>query len=456
MTFIFISVAFGENLLNIMPLCRILNRLREGVAPMSTILIVDDVAENVRLLKNVLGDFGQILFAKDGVTALAQAEKHRPDIILLDVVMPGINGYETCRRLKAHPATSDIPVLFITGATGEQDEAMGLAQGAIDYITKPFSPEIVRARVRNHLAFVRAHAELRQANEAMRKFKTAVESSSAAIMMTDRDARIEYVNEAFVEINGYTAAEVLGKKTSILRSGLTAEDTYRELWQTILGGVPWRGELCNRRKDGMHAWQDVAIAPVHDEQGMTTHFVAVCSDITERKRMEEDLRRMAITDELTGIANRRCLIQVGEQELQRIRRSSEPLCVIMIDIDNFKHINDTYGHPAGDAVIQAAARVCAESVREIDTVGRMGGEEFAIILPLTDQAGATELAERLRGRISETVVPWGADGEIRFTVSMGVAEFKPHVFDFASLLGMADQGLYRAKNLGRNRVESMQ
>ncbi|PWF48512.1 response regulator, partial [Massilia glaciei] len=118
------------------------------------ILIVDDVLENVRLLKNLLDDFGQIVFARDGLMALAQAERHKPDIVLLDVMMPGMDGYETCRRLKSQAATREIPVLFVTGADGESDEAKGLAAGAIDYITKPFAPAIVRARVQNHLALV--------------------------------------------------------------------------------------------------------------------------------------------------------------------------------------------------------------------------------------------------------------------------------------------------------------
>jgi two-component system, sensor histidine kinase and response regulator len=129
---------------------------------MPTILIVDDVVENVRLLKQLLHDIGQIVFATNGLEGLEQAQRHRPDIILLDVMMSGIDGYETCRRLKALPETRAIPVLFITGAGGEGDEEMGLALGAIDYITKPFSPNIVRARVKNHLALVAAERAHRQ------------------------------------------------------------------------------------------------------------------------------------------------------------------------------------------------------------------------------------------------------------------------------------------------------
>jgi len=297
---------------------------------MAVILVVDDVVENVRLLKNLVQDLGQVVFAKDGAAALEQAERHRPDIVLLDVMMPGLDGYETCRRLKAQAETRDIPVIFITGADGESHEATGLGLGAIDYITKPFSPAIVRARVQNHLAMVRAQDELRAANEA--------------------------------------------------------------------------------------------------------------------------LGRMAITDPLTGVANRRRFMEVGIQELARAQRSKDPVCVLMLDIDHFKRVNDSLGHPAGDAVIQAVARTCTDSVRTIDLVGRLGGEEFAVIVPMTACPGAVELAERLRARVEACEIPWEAGGPLRATVSVGVAQATGNTKDFAALVGSADRMLYQAKNAGRNRV----
>ncbi|CAN5243768.1 hypothetical protein BH11PSE11_BH11PSE11_17520 [soil metagenome] len=420
---------------------------------MPIILIADDVIGNVRLLKNLLQEFGQIVFAENGLDALAQAERHHPDIILLDVMMPGLDGYETCRRLKAQPRTRDIPVIFITGADSEVDEATGLACGAIDYIAKPFAPAIVKARVQNHLSLVRVNAALRQANDALRKFKAAVDCSSAAVVITDRDARIEYVNATFVDSSGYSAAEALGQTPALLKSGQTSPDTYASLWQTILGGANWRGELRNQRKDGSVLWEDVAIAPVYDEQRTITHFVAINSDISQRKQLEDELRRMATTDALSGVANRRHLMDMGEQEIMRARRSATPFCMLMLDIDHFKRVNDSLGHPAGDAVIQALAQICSESVRTIDTVGRFGGEEFAILLPATDLAGATELAERICARAAAHRVGWQGR-EIQFTVSIGVAQVRQRADAacFATLIGLADQALYQAKNAGRNRV----
>ena len=418
---------------------------------MPVILIADDVLENVRLLKNLLQDVGQVVFARNGREALEQARRHRPDIVLLDVKMPELDGYETCRRMKAEPETRDTPVIFITGADSVHDEATGLSAGAIDYITKPFTPAIVRARVQNHLALVRANAELRQANDALRKFKGAVDSSLAAVMITDRESRIEYVNAAFVQTSGYSVEEVVGHTPAVLHSERTASPLYPELRQAIQSGSPWRGELQSLRKDGSSRWDDVAISPVPDANGTVTHFVAIISDINLRKQMEEELRGLATTDPLTGIANRRRLLDLGAQEILRAQRVGTPMSVLMLDIDHFKDINDSHGHPAGDAVIQAVARLCGDTVRAIDSVGRLGGEEFAILLPMTDRAGAQEVAERLRACVEAYRLEW--EGKtIRLTVSIGVAQGTPDDGNFSALLGIADQALYKAKKEGRNRV----
>jgi diguanylate cyclase (GGDEF)-like protein/PAS domain S-box-containing protein len=422
--------------------------------PMPVILIVDDAVENVLMLKHLLNDIGKIVFAKDGETALEQAARHKPDLVLLDVVMPGIDGHETCRRLKADPATRDIPVIFITGNDAEDDEARGLALGAIDYITKPFAPAIVRARVKNHLALVQAHADLRSANTALRKFKAAVDSSSAAILITDCEARIEYVNAAFTDITGYDAAEMMGSVPELLRNGATVEDETegeRELWQVIMNGSTWRGELCRGRKDGSLLWEDIAIAPVYDDAGAITHIVSVNSDITRRKAMEEELRQQAITDALTGLANRRRLMEAGAHEVKRSLRSGEPLSLLIADIDHFKRVNDTLGHTAGDAVIRQIGEISASEIRSFDTAGRLGGEEFAVILPLTDATGAYELAERLRARIATSPAIW--EGKpIHASVSIGVAQADPDNATFVSMLSRADDALYEAKRAGRDCV----
>jgi diguanylate cyclase (GGDEF)-like protein/PAS domain S-box-containing protein len=258
---------------------------------------------------------------------------------------------------------------------------------------------------------------------------------------------------------GYAAGEMIGSVPELLHSGATVEvakEGERDLWQIIMDGATWRGELCRGRKDGSLLWEDIAIAPVYDEAGAITHIVSVNSDITRRKAMEEELRQQAVTDSLTGLANRRRLMDSGAHEVQRAQRSYEPVSLLVLDIDHFKQINDTLGHAAGDAVIRSIAQVCTTQVRSFDTAGRLGGEEFAVILPMTDASGAFELAERLRAAIAAMTLEW--EGKpVRATVSIGVAQTDRDIPTFASLLGRADDALYQAKRAGRNcvRVASM-
>jgi diguanylate cyclase (GGDEF)-like protein len=187
-----------------------------------------------------------------------------------------------------------------------------------------------------------------------------------------------------------------------------------------------------------------------DGENTISHIVSVNSDITRRKHMEEELHRLAVTDALTGVANRRRFMEAGNHEIARAQRTGEALTLLILDIDHFKGVNDSLGHAAGDAVLQAVARLCVDVVRAVDTVGRLGGEEFAILMPVTDIAGAYALAERLRENIARAQVQWG-DVPVPITVSIGVAQAGPSMH-FANLMAAADDALYEAKHAGRNNV----
>ena len=301
-------------------------------AARSLILIVDDAPANIRILSQALKDEFEIAIATNGTDALDAVADNPPDLILLDVMMPGMDGHEVCRHLKADPSKQNIPVIFLTGKEAEDDEIAGLELGAVDYIIKPFSTAIVKARIRTHL---------------------------------------------------------------------------------------------------------------------------------ELKRCRDLLENMALLDALTGIPNRRRFEDFLDFAWRQSQRQSQhiaaPLSVIILDVDHFKAYNDHYGHQAGDECLRAVAQALDGAKRRAtDLVARYGGEEFVAVLPSTDAKGAMIFAETLRLAVDELKIPHAhSSAADHVTVSLGVATIVP--IDGATpsqLIKQADQGLYRAKAQGRNRVET--
>ncbi|HWQ60913.1 MAG TPA: diguanylate cyclase, partial [Negativicutes bacterium] len=286
---------------------------------------------------------------------------------------------------------------------------------------------------------------------ALRKVLAAVESSDVAVLVADSRGVIEFVNRGFCEHTGYDAAEALGQTPRLLKSGETSPDTYRELWQTVTDGRSWHGDLLNRRKDGTVYWAATDISPILNSQGKVTHYVSAQLDVTENRRLEEELARLAVTDPLSGLANRRRFMTVLQNETERTRRSGIPFALLMFDIDHFKLVNDRYGHSMGDKAIVALANIMGAETREIDTVGRLGGEEFGVILPATGLNEAVAAAERIRQAVEGMDVT-AEDGKVfRMTVSVGAA-VRDGDIDPEELLRRADSALYASKNAGRNRV----
>lgn len=303
------------------------------------------------------------------------------------------------------------------------------------------------------LGLIRDISERQRTQARDRLLVAALEAVDNGVVITDADARIEWCNAAFGALTGYTRAESIGHRPAdLVKSGQHSPAFYEALWRPLLNGDTWRGEVINKRKDGSLYDEELVITPVKDEAGVTRHFVAVKQDISARKRLEAELRASATTDFLTGLSNRRHFMSRMEEQLARAQRQVT-LCtaVLMVDLDHFKHINDTHGHAVGDAVLRHVAGLMREDLRKIDSVGRMGGEEFAFLLPGNDLAGGRALAERLRQKIEATPLVL-APLVVPMTVSIGIAAMLATDSSTDQALVRADQGLYQAKAGGRNRV----
>ena len=271
-----------------------------------------------------------------------------------------------------------------------------------------------------------------------------------SVVITARDGTIEWVNPAFTALTGFAREEAVGRKPSIQKSGRHDAAFYRNVWGTLLSGKTWEGEVTNRRKDGSLYVEDQTITPVKGEDGEIGHFVAVKRDVTERKRAEEAIVHLALHDPLTDLPNRR----VVEENLGRLLARSArkiPSALLLVDLDNFKEVNDRFGHAAGDEVLRGFARLFHEAVRPGDLVGRVGGDEFVVLLEGAGAEEARAVAERIRDRAGSVELPPGYDGP-PVGASVGIALVAGHR-RAAEVLATADSALYDAKAGGKGRVE---
>lgn len=290
---------------------------------------------------------------------------------------------------------------------------------------------------------------LKRSQDMLRQAAAVFETAAEAALITDSDNHIVAVNPAFTEITGYSQEEVLGQTPMFLRSGQHADDFFEQQWRTIEKEGRWQGELWHRCKNGqiIPTWQTTST--VRNEDGEITHHVSLIADITPLKRTQEQLNHLAHHDSLTGLANRLVVEDRLAHAIQVARRSHASLAVLFMDLDRFKDINDSFGHPAGDKLLCEAARRLTETVREQDTVARLGGDEFIILLDtIDDPQDAAQLATKL---IKAFAPPFEVAGhDLRLTLSVGISIFPRDGKDVSSLVKNADAAMYRAKEDGRN------
>jgi len=263
---------------------------------------------------------------------------------------------------------------------------------------------------------------------------------------------IIYVNPAFTALTGYNADDVIGQSTRLLHGPKTDPQTVAAVRAAMEAQQPIRVALLHYSRDGEEFWIDTNIVPLRDAHGHVTHFATIGRDLTATKRLQQELRRIASTDPLTGLLNRRRFLEQAESEFLRSLRYQHELAVVMLDIDYFKAINDSHGHFAGDLVLIAMSRATEKLLRGTDILSRWGGEEFVILMPETPLAGAAILAERLREVLAQLAVDTAA-GTLRLTISAGVAARGVPDTGITDIMQRADTALYEAKEQGRNRIQ---
>ncbi len=455
------------------------------------VLVVDDVLPNVKLLAAKLTrEYFDVVTANSGPEALERIKAQHPDIVLLDVMMPGMDGFEVCERIRADPATMHIPVIMVTALSDVSDRVRGLEAGADDFLTKPVNDVALFARVRSLVRLKMMMDEWRLRESTSGQLGMLVSTDSVQ-NQTAEGARVLVVEDSAIDLDKIdeTLARDRNMVTDTDSCSAGLELALKEEFDLIIVSLTLMREdglrLCSQLRSQERSRQ-IPILLLADETDMDrvakglelgandylikpidrNELLARTRTQVRRKRYQDRLRAnyeqslsMALTDSLTGLFNRRYLSAHLPRLLDRSGGNAKPVSALMFDIDHFKVVNDSWGHGVGDEVLREVAGRASRNLRNFDLVARLGGEEFVVIMPDTDMAQAMLVAERLRKRIAETSFEVTAPVQkIDVTISIGVAvtdgrldaDGKPESGD--QLLRRADMALYQAKRSGRNRV----
>jgi two-component system cell cycle response regulator len=452
------------------------------------VLVVDDILPNIKLLEaKLLGEYYDVVTAQNGEEALRKVTETNPDIILLDVMMPGMDGFEVCRRLKADPATAHIPVVMVTALTDSQDRVKGLENGADDFLSKPVNDTALMARVRS-LVRLKMTVDEWKARENTASQLGVVDTNATVMTMPTTGATILLVEDLSFEItkvkdtlareqhtviaaeSGMLALQAIGqnafdmiivslnlKNEDGLRfcSHLRSNEKTRNVPIVMLGNDSDMPRIAQGLEIGAH---DYLLRPIDRNE-----LLARTRTQIRRKRFQERLRAnyeislsMALTDTLTGLYNRRYFEVHLQKMLENAKLSRKSLGLLYMDIDHFKKINDEHGHNVGDEVLKVFAARIKDSLRSFDLVARLGGEEFVAILPDINPKLAYQIAERLRAAIADRPIECSApNGSLPVTSSFGGTVIEPDQADPAriqEILKRSDEQLYNAKHDGRNNV----
>ncbi len=459
--------------------------------PQAKILVVDDKPENLRLLADALGNQGyDVKGVINGEMALMVANKVIPDLILLDVVMPDLDGYQVCQQLKANEATQNIPIIFLSASNNSVDRVKALSAGGVDYINKPFQIDEVLLRIRNQLQLQAAQKKILKFNTELEQriqMRTAqLESANRELqhevsergeltkLLQESEERLEsilnsleevvwsaevatdnllFLNPAAEQVYGRPVDELL-KNPNLRLESIHPEDRDR-VKSSLACSANQSKNLEYRivQPSGEIRWVWERSRLIYNQKGEANRRDGIISDVTERKKIEAELSYEAKHDSLTHLPNRAAFIERIERALEQSHRDPEYLfAVLFIDLDRFKIVNDSLGHQIGDELLISVAQILTDCSRKGDFVARLGGDEFTILLhKIQTIKEGNAIAQRINQQLG---APFYLQGHTVFTsASIGIVEADDKYQDIAEILRDADLAMYRAKSLGKARYE---
>ncbi|MGY2291525.1 putative bifunctional diguanylate cyclase/phosphodiesterase [Pseudomonas sp. SDO528_S397] len=418
----------------------------------SVLLVVDDYPENLTSMRALLQrEDWQVVTAASGVEALELLLRHEVDLVLLDVMMPGMDGFEVARLMRGSQRTRMTPIIFLS-ANAQSSAAVleGYASGAIDYLLKPFDPNILKPKVQALLEHQRNRRALQRLShdlESARAFNASVlDNAAEGILVVGEDGVISYANPAISRLLNAPVAELCGAQfLDFLQKPHVPDWSGSALYEGYKRRETWRlHDAILRTAVGQQLPVAMSCAPLPAEQQA---MVVTVLNMSEVRHLHQQLEFQAVTDPLTGLLNRRGFYQAVENVLRRNERSGRSLVLLYLDLDGFKRVNDSLGHDAGDRVLRWVSEQLKACLRSYDLLGRMGGDEFTALLELEFAEQAAKIAEKLIERVSISQQVEGL--EVLLGVSIGIATFPDCGSDINSLLRAADVAMYEAKRAGR-------
>ena len=390
----------------------------------------------------------ELFIAFDGKEGYESYIKNQPDLIITDITMPKSNGIEMIKKIRK--VDTKTPVI-VTSAYNDEDYLLeAINQGVSRYIIKPFNRKLLKQIIEEAISFIKLRKKENYYITINDEYYEIIDNNILG-SRTDLDGIITYVSKAFCKISGYSKEELIGSSHNIIAHPDMDKSVYKEMWETITNNKVWKGEIKNRAKNGEFYWIYATISPIFNENGEKIAYSSIRENITDKKRLEE----LSIKDSLTNIYNRRYFNEKIIELLKINKRRDEAICLLIIDIDDFKLYNDTYGHQKGDNVLIKVANALSSFMQRADDYCfRIGGEEFAILFKTKDLDTSVVLSNKVKDSIEHLQIKHELNSASDFvTISVGLyCDNANNIENDMTFFKKADDLLYKAKEQGKNRV----